>query len=105
MNAAEIDRILAAAAPEGWVLEPEAKCLLAAAGIAVPRSTWAPGPDEAAAFAAGVKRRRRRTRSTGSPMERLCGAAPPAATSIEQRDRREREDEHFMRFIEIAGSQ
>lgn len=54
MNAAEIDRILAAAAPEGWVLEPEAKRLFAAAGIAVPRFAWAPGPDEAAAFAATI---------------------------------------------------
>jgi hypothetical protein len=52
--AAEIDRILAAAAPAGWVLEPEAKRLLAAAGIGVPRFTWAPGPEEAAAFAAGI---------------------------------------------------
>jgi hypothetical protein len=36
----EIDAILETAKPRGWVLEPEAKRLLALCGIAVPRFRW-----------------------------------------------------------------
>ncbi len=50
----EIDAIIAASRSAGWVLEPEAKRLLALAGIAVPRSCWARSSEEAAGFAAGI---------------------------------------------------
>jgi len=47
----EIADILENSRAIGWVLEPDAKRILAAAGIDVPRFTWAKTYDEAAAFA------------------------------------------------------
>src|SRR5574340_1236601 len=43
----EIEEIIAAARAAGWVLEPDAKRLLAQAGMRVPRFRWARSPDEA----------------------------------------------------------
>jgi len=47
----EICRIIEAARTDGWVLEPEAKRLFAAAGFKVPRFTLARTPEEAIRFA------------------------------------------------------
>ena len=47
----EILKILSKSKAWGWVLEPEAKRLLALSGIAVPRFAWAKTPDEAIWFA------------------------------------------------------
>ncbi|MFO7605402.1 MAG: acetate--CoA ligase family protein [Desulfurivibrionaceae bacterium] len=46
----EIVEIIEAARPQGWVMEPEAKRILALGGIDVPRYRWAKSVDEAAAF-------------------------------------------------------
>jgi acyl-CoA synthetase (NDP forming) len=47
----EITAIIAAARTAGWVLEPEAKRLLALAGLPVPRFRWARSSAEAVPFA------------------------------------------------------
>jgi succinyl-CoA synthetase beta subunit len=47
----EIREILRASRNAGWVLEPEAKRLLALAGLEVPRFLWAKSPEEAVRFA------------------------------------------------------
>ncbi len=47
----EIFEILSKSKTWGWVLEPEAKRLLALSGISVPRFKWAKTPDEAIEFA------------------------------------------------------
>jgi succinyl-CoA synthetase beta subunit len=44
-------KILAASRATGWVLEPKAKELLAAAGLVVPQFTWAHDRDDATRFA------------------------------------------------------
>lgn len=54
MLAAESLNIIAAARADGWVLEPEALRLLAAAGVPVPRFAWAKTPAEAAAAAGRI---------------------------------------------------
>ena len=46
--------ILEDARETGWVLEPEAKRLLALAGLPVPRGTWAADLGQALEFAAGI---------------------------------------------------
>jgi succinyl-CoA synthetase beta subunit len=46
--------ILAASRASGWVLEPKAKELLAAAGLVVPQFTWAYDRDEATRFARNI---------------------------------------------------
>jgi succinyl-CoA synthetase beta subunit len=51
MVPAEILQIIASSRQAGWVLEPEAKRLLALVGLAVPRYKWAQTPEEAVAFA------------------------------------------------------
>lgn len=51
MVSAEILELIEASRPAGWVLEPDAKRLLALTGIAVPRFGWAKSPEEAVAFA------------------------------------------------------
>lgn len=51
MVTAEIRKIVTSSRAAGWVLEPEAKRLLAMTGIEVPRYRWAKGPDEAISFA------------------------------------------------------
>jgi len=48
----EMRAIIEAGRPQGWVLEPEAKRLLALTGIPVPRHVWA--REEAAAVSAGA---------------------------------------------------
>lgn len=48
----EMEKILAEAAGQGWVLEPEAKRLVAMVGIEVPRYRWAREKEEAVAAAA-----------------------------------------------------
>jgi acyl-CoA synthetase (NDP forming) len=51
MLSKQMKDIFAASRPAGWVLEPQAKELLAAAGLAVPRFTWAHDIAEATHFA------------------------------------------------------
>jgi acyl-CoA synthetase (NDP forming) len=51
MLSMQMKEIFAASRETGWVLEPQTKELLAAAGIVVPRFTWAKDPTEAARFA------------------------------------------------------
>jgi hypothetical protein len=51
MLSKEMKEILATSRAAGWVLEPRAKELLAAAGIPVPRFTWAHDMEEATRFA------------------------------------------------------
>jgi acyl-CoA synthetase (NDP forming) len=50
----EIKDILSASKEAGWVLEPEAKRVLALSGIDVPRFTWANNLDEALEFAGAI---------------------------------------------------
>ncbi len=50
----ETDSILIRSKEFGWVLEPEAKRLLALAGLDTPRFKWALSADEAVAFALSV---------------------------------------------------
>lgn len=50
----EIEKILRASLPNGWIMEPEAKRLLALAGVAVPKYTWATGVEEAVRFAVQI---------------------------------------------------
>jgi hypothetical protein len=50
----DMEAILANAAGDGWVLEPDTKRLLALAGLAVPRSAWARSLPEALASAAAI---------------------------------------------------
>ena len=50
----EIDRIVEAARPDGWVLEPDAKRIFALAGFDVPRFTLAGTAGEAVRFAAEI---------------------------------------------------
>ena len=47
----EMARLVADAKPRGWVMEPEAKRLMALAGLDVPRFTVASGYDDALSFA------------------------------------------------------
>jgi succinyl-CoA synthetase beta subunit len=54
MLSLSMKEILTKARPAGWVLEPQAKELLAAAGLAVPRFTWAHDREEATRFAQGI---------------------------------------------------
>jgi len=54
MLSKQMKEIFAAARPAGWVLEPQAKELLAAAGMPVPRFTWAHDKDEAIRFAGTI---------------------------------------------------
>ncbi|MCU0559640.1 MAG: acetate--CoA ligase family protein [Desulfobacterales bacterium] len=54
MLAAETVAIIAAARAHGWVLEPEALRVLAAAGVPVPRFAWAKSKAEAQAAAARI---------------------------------------------------
>jgi acyl-CoA synthetase (NDP forming) len=54
MDSEEIKKILSAAEPIGWVLEPEAKRLLSLVGLGVPRFLWTREMDEAVAFAQQV---------------------------------------------------
>jgi acetate---CoA ligase (ADP-forming) subunit beta len=54
MLAAETVEILAAAREDGWVLEPQALRVLAAAGVPVPRFAWAQSAAEAQAAAARI---------------------------------------------------
>jgi succinyl-CoA synthetase beta subunit len=51
MPSKQMKEIFAASRPAGWVLEPQAKELLAAAGMPVPRFTWAHDIEEATRFA------------------------------------------------------
>jgi acyl-CoA synthetase (NDP forming) len=51
MLSKQMKEVFAASREAGWVLEPQAKELLAATGIAVPRFTWAKDPTEAIRFA------------------------------------------------------
>jgi succinyl-CoA synthetase beta subunit len=50
----ETKQILEAARPRGWVLEPDAKRLLAAAGLNVPRFIGTSDPEEAGRFAGEI---------------------------------------------------
>ncbi len=54
MLSAEIVDIIAAARNHGWVLEPEALRLLAAAGVPVPRCAWVKSETQAREAAAGI---------------------------------------------------
>jgi hypothetical protein len=54
MLSAEAEKIMAAARPHGWVLEPEALRLLETAGVPVPRFAWARSPAEALEAAAAI---------------------------------------------------
>ncbi len=54
MLAADALNIIAAGRADGWVLEPEALRLLAAAGVPVPRFAWAKTAEAAAAAAASI---------------------------------------------------
>ncbi|RPJ77498.1 MAG: hypothetical protein EHM15_00120 [Desulfobacteraceae bacterium] len=54
MLAADALNIIAAGRANGWVLEPEALRLLAAAGVPVPRFAWAKTAEAAAAAAASI---------------------------------------------------
>lgn len=47
----EIREILSASKARGWVLEPDAKRLFSAAGLQIPRFTWATTPEAAVRFA------------------------------------------------------
>jgi acyl-CoA synthetase (NDP forming) len=51
MLSKQMKDIFAASRPAGWVIEPRAKELLAAAGMPVPRFTWAHNNEEATRFA------------------------------------------------------
>ncbi len=51
VDTAKILEIIEDSRETGWVLEPDAKRILALAGIDVPRFTWAGTADQAAAFA------------------------------------------------------
>ena len=50
----EIKDILLASQKLGWVMEPEAKRLLALAGLEVPQFTWAKSLEEAVRFAGEI---------------------------------------------------
>ncbi len=50
----EIIDIIERSRPRGWVLEPDAKRILAAAGVDVPRFAWAKTRGEAAELARGI---------------------------------------------------
>jgi hypothetical protein len=54
MLSAQAEKIMAAARPHGWVLEPEALRLLESAGVPVPRFAWARSPAEALEAAAAI---------------------------------------------------
>jgi len=54
MLSAEAEKIIEAARPHGWVLEPEALRLLETAGVPVPRFTWATSKAHALEAAAGI---------------------------------------------------
>ena len=47
----KIHDILSAAKPQGWVLEPDAKHLLALEGLSIPKFHWAKHPEDAAGAA------------------------------------------------------
>lgn len=50
----EVQEIIAAAAKDGWVMEPEAKRLFSLEGLPVPRHFWAKTPEEALSFAGKI---------------------------------------------------
>jgi hypothetical protein len=54
MLSTEAEKIIEAARPHGWVLEPEALRLLETAGVPVPRFAWARSLSEALEVAAGI---------------------------------------------------
>jgi succinyl-CoA synthetase beta subunit len=54
VDTAKILEIIEDSRETGWVLEPDAKRILAIAGIDIPRFTWAGTADQAAAFANGI---------------------------------------------------
>ncbi len=54
MDTAKILEIIEDSRENGWVLEPDAKRILAIAGLDVPRFVWAGNVDQAVAAAAGI---------------------------------------------------